>query len=787
MGGTDAVAEFAAVLRGLKERSGRSFAALAHRTGTSSSTLHRYCAGTVLPPDFRLVGQLAAACGANRRELARLRRLWEFAEAAVSEVTAATVAERPGGDGWRPRNELPRDIGDFTGRDAELDALLAAVVAADGRTVPVHAIDGMGGVGKTSLVVRCAHRLAQRYPDGQFFVDLHAHTPGHPPLSPAAALETLLRAVDVPGESIPPTVEQRAALWRSTLAGRRVLLVLDNAADAAHVRPLIPGHPGCLTLVTSRRRLTDLDGASTLALDVLREDEAVGLFLRIAGSGRGEDAAVRECVRLCGYLPLAIRIAAARLRDRPVWTVEHLNQRLGRNTRRPTELNAVFALSHQYLDDAQRRMFRLLGLHPGADVDVHAAAALAGIAPLDAEDLLESLVDVHLVQQREPGRYQLHDLLREHAASTASAEEDPAALTEALDRLWDYYLAAASLATRAYERAESSEEEPDERLPDLADHTVAARWLEAERANLVAVVEHCTDEHAWRISLVLWQFFLTRGYSQDWLRTHEAALAATDRLGDLDARAEILKNLGMLNWRLGRVDQALAQLQEALERDLATGNERFEARTRGRLGLLHDWRGDYEEAVANFARSDELYQKLGVDFGRAPSILGLGSAYRQRGDFTLARKELDRALTLSEATGDLWAQSLALTNLGLIDADEGDDELARSRFERALELSERLGDRWSWGLAISSLGAMNRRLGNYEEALRYQRRALDNATQGGDRWAMGLAHIGLGKVHHLLGERERAREHLRLALEYAEELGNRKLLAEARAALDTFG
>ncbi|GAA4008103.1 hypothetical protein GCM10022247_32880 [Allokutzneria multivorans] len=517
MGATEALAEFAAALRGLKERSGRSFAALAHRTGTSRSTLHRYCAGTVLPPDFRLVSQLAAACGATRRDLARLRGLWEVAE-------AAAPAEQPG---WRPRNELPRDIGDFTGRDAELDALLAAVSASD-----VHAIDGMGGVGKTSLVVRCAHRLAPSYPDGQFFVDLHAHTPGHPPLSPDAALETLLRAVDVPGERIPPTVEQRAALWRSTLAGRRVLLVLDNATDAAHVRSLLPGHPGCLTLITSRRRLSELDGVSALALDVLREDEAVGLFRRIAGADRGDDASVGECVRLCGFLPLAIRIAAARLRDRPVWTVEHLNKRLRRRTRGLSELNAVFALSHQHLDEPQQRMFRLLGLHPGADIDADAAAALAGIEPLDAEDVLESLVDVHLVQQREPGRYRLHDLLRGHAAATAAAEEDPAALSEASVRLWDYYLAAATEAS--------------------------LRWLEAERVNLVAVIEHCSDEHAWRISLVLWQFFLARAYHQDWQRTHEVALAAADRLGDLDARAEVLKNLGVLNWRLGNNEQAIA-------------------------------------------------------------------------------------------------------------------------------------------------------------------------------------------------------------------------------------
>ncbi|MFB9902702.1 ATP-binding protein [Allokutzneria oryzae] len=784
MAGTDAVAEFATTLRELKERSGRSFEALARRTGASRSTLHRYCAGTIVPPDFRLVHQLAVACGAGRRELARLRRLWEFAEAATAEPAAPR-----GADGWRPRNELPRDIGDFTGRDAELDALVTAVEGADGRTVLVHVIDGMGGVGKTSLVIRCAHRLARHYPDGQLFVDLHAHTTGHPPLTPAAALEALLRAVDVPGERIPPTVEQRAALWRSTVAGRRVLLVLDNAADAAHVRPLIPGDPGCLTLVTSRRRLTELDAASALALDVLREDEAVGLFTRIAGPERcaraGPDA-VRESVRLCGYLPLAIRIAAARLRDRPVWTVEHLNQRLGQHARRLTELNAVFALSHQYLSEDQRRMFLLLGLHPGADIDVHAAAALAGTDPLAAEDLLESLVDVHLVQQREPGRYSLHDLLREHAGATASAEEEPAELGRALGRLWDHYLAAATRASRAYEQATPAGE-PDARLPEFADHAEARRWLEAERANLVAVVEHGPDTHAWRISLVLWQFFLTRGYSQDWQRTHEAALAATGRLGDLDARAEILKNLGMLNWRLGRSEEAIGQLREALERDLATGNERFEARTRGRLGLIHDWQGDHEEAVRNFLRSDELYRKLGVDAGRAPSIVGLGSAYRQLGENALARKELDRALALSEALGDLWSQSLALTNLGLLDSQEGDDDLARARFERALGLSERLGDRWSWGLAVSSLGAMHRRLGNYDEALRYQRRALENATHTGDRWAMGLAHIGLGKIKHLLGDRERAREHLGEAVALAEELGNGKLADEARSARDTFG
>lgn len=352
----------------------------------------------------------------------------------------------------RARDDLPGDVARFTGREEELARLVAA-------STGTAAIDGMAGIGKTALAVHAAHLLAGHYRDARLFLDLHGHTPGRAPTTPLAALETLLRALDVPAGRIPADLDACAALWRAELATRSVLVVLDDAAGLAQLRPLLPGTARTRVLVTSRRRLVGLDSGTGVSLDVLPEADAAALFAGVLGDERAADTgAVRDVADRCGYLPLAIRLAAARLRARPSWTVRYLAERLRGRGWPLAELEAddagvaaALAPSYDHLDPAARRLFRLLGLHPGPDFDAPAAAALAAVTVPEAERLLEDLVDDHLLRQSTAGRYRFHALVRRHAHTAALAEEPESGRRAALRRMVDF----SRRGTRA----------PDERPP----------------------------------------------------------------------------------------------------------------------------------------------------------------------------------------------------------------------------------------------------------------------------------------------------------------------------------
>ncbi|WP_225728401.1 MULTISPECIES: AfsR/SARP family transcriptional regulator [unclassified Nocardia] len=355
-------------------------------------------------------------------ELRRPHTITPVPEVAVPEP-AGTAADA----GEPSRNQLPGDIADFTGRSMELDSLLADVPprAAAHRTVLIEAIDGMAGVGKTALAIHAAHLLSGRYPDAQLYIDLHGYATDREPVDPMAALAQLLRAVGVPDETMPADLDARAALWRTRIASLSVLLVLDNVADADQVRPLLPGTPDCLVLITSRRRLIDLEVSRTLSLDVLSREDATTLFTSIVSDDRvlTQPDAVAETVRLCGYLPLAIRIAAGRLRARPVWPIDRLAKRLRQPRNRLEHLSAgsrsvsaALTASFQDLPTDQQRVFRLLGLRQGRSFDIDATAALADIDVDSAERILEALVDVHMLEQVLPGRYRFHSLVGDYAA-----------------------------------------------------------------------------------------------------------------------------------------------------------------------------------------------------------------------------------------------------------------------------------------------------------------------------------------------------------------------------------
>ncbi len=401
----------------------------------------------------RLVNEVGIEPGRELRELHRriLRDEIEPAFGGSPTGVADFTAGEPGEAGRTGSNQLPGDIADFPGRAAELTRLLAALPPnVTRRTVLIEAIDGMAGVGKTTLAIHAAHRLSPHYPDGQLYIDLHGHAADSAPLEPSTALDRLLRAIGVPGEAIPPDPEARAALWRAKMACRSVLLVLDNVADADQIRPLLPGTPDCLVLITSRRRLVDLEVCKTLSLDVLSPADATALFTSIVNDDRVlvQPEAVEEIVRLCGYLPLAIRIAAGRLRARPVWPIERLAMRLRDPGNRLEHLSAgsrsvsaTLTASYQDLPSEQQRVFQLLGLYPGRDFDIHAVAALADLDVDTAESILEALVDVHLLEQVVPERYRFHNLVADYAATLVAPADDES--IAALTRLFDHSRHAA--------------------------------------------------------------------------------------------------------------------------------------------------------------------------------------------------------------------------------------------------------------------------------------------------------------------------------------------------------
>ena len=371
--------------------------------------------------------------------------------------SADALAARPTAGAASATRALPRDIASFTGRQAELTQLLNAIDAltVSGRVAGIHAIDGMAGIGKTTFAVHAAHRLARHFPDGQFFLPLHAHTPGQRPVGPADALASLLLIAGVAAPQIPPGLEARAGRWRDQVAGKKVLLLLDDAASHEQVRPLLPGSAGSLVLVTSRRRLAALEDAAAISLDTLSPAEGAALLVRLAGRpGLGPAAAgVGEITRLCGYLPLAIGMLAGQLHRHPAWTAAGLaadlaaaRDRLGLMQAENLSVAVAFDLSYRDLTADQQRLFRRLGLHPGPDIDAYAAAALEDTSLDQARRHLEDLYDQHLINEPAPGRYRLHDLLREHARALAAAD-DPAGSGAAIGRLLDYYLHTALAAT----------------------------------------------------------------------------------------------------------------------------------------------------------------------------------------------------------------------------------------------------------------------------------------------------------------------------------------------------
>jgi tetratricopeptide (TPR) repeat protein/transcriptional regulator with XRE-family HTH domain len=707
-------------------------------------------------------------------------------------VLAARHAAPPGTFAAAATRALPRDTAAFTGREAELARLAGALdgLAANGGVVGIHAIDGMAGIGKTTFAVHAAHRLAGSFPDGQFFLPLHAHTAGQRPVDPADGLASLLTAAGLAAAQIPPGLEARAARWRDQLAGKRILLVLDDAAGHDQVRPLLPGTAGTLVLITSRRRLTALDGATVISLDVLAAGEAAALLARLAGRPGidAADPAVGELTRLCGHLPLAIGMLASQLRHHPAWTAATLaagltaaRDRLAMMRAENLSVAAAFGLSYAELTAGQQRAFRRLGLVPGPSFDAHAAAALDDTSLDQARDCLEGLYDQHLLAEPAPGRYQLHDLLREHARALAAADNQ-ADSGAAAERLLEYYLHTALAAAQHHPSAEIMNHRlpparPPPYAPPVTTRGQAEAWLDAELVSLQAAASYALASgrfrHAMLIPAALAAFLVGQGYWDQGLALHQTALDAARQAGDQTWQARALRQLSAGLFRTDDRAAAAAALRQALELCADLGDQHGEADALNRLGGLHLLAGDYPSAAACHQQAAALWRSLGNPDGQAEAINGLGLVQQETGDYPAAAASQRKALQMYRDLGNRYGQLDALFGLGDVHRLTGDYPAAAATLHQIQELTRDVGDRYSSAFPLHRRGMLHRLTGDYPAAGASISEALEVFRERGDRPAQATALDDLGLVQQLTGDYPAAAASHQQALDLHRELGFR--------------
>jgi tetratricopeptide (TPR) repeat protein len=806
-GAAGTAAEFVDALRRLKNWAGVGFRRLEKAAAASGQVLPRSTITAALNraalPREELVAALVRACGGDEEEVdrwvaARRRIAAEGPSPVPSAVDMMTAGLAPG----PVRCTLPVDQAVFVGRDKELEQIATAVadVAWRGGVIAIYAIDGMPGVGKTALAVHLAHRLADRFGDRQLFVDLHAHTPGRPAVPSGDALAQLLAADGVDARFLPDTVDGRASLWRDRMAGKRLLLVLDNVAGSEQVVPLLPGSAGSLVLVTSRRGLGDIPSAVPVPLGVLAEDEAITMFVRLAPRAAADRQAVAQVVRVCGFLPLAISILASVYLRHRSWTLQDLVREVHRSGGGPLRLTAenrtvaaVFDLSYHHLPADRRRLFRLLAVHPGVDIDPYAAAALAGIAVEEARQHLDGLHTDHLLEEPVYRRYRMHDLVRAYAQNLADTVDPVAARQEAAGRLLDYYLHTAALAmdlAYPYERLRRPKVvSAGTGTPVLADRSQADRWLDTELANLLAAAhdaaKHDRPEHTWHLSAILDRHLRTRGRYPDAQTLHQQALDLAGWLGNHAAQMGALNGLGYVHWMVGRYEQAGDHHRRALQIAQAIGDRGGERSALHGLGHVHLRLGDYEQADDHFGRALQIAQAIGDQGGEMDALNGLGYVHWMVGHYEVAGDHFGRALSIAHAIGDRRGELNALNGLGYVHWLLDRHEQARDHHGRAQQIAQGIGDRRGEMNALHGLGDVHRRLGRFEQSGGHYGRALQIAQAIGDRGGELNALNGLGYVHLMVGRFEQSGDHCGRALQIAQAIGDRGGELSALAGLGT--
>jgi tetratricopeptide (TPR) repeat protein len=638
----------------------------------------------------------------------------------VVNVGGADTAE-PGVPGT-----LPREVPGFTGREKELAGL--AALATGGRVV-VSVIDGTPGVGKTALAVHAAHRLLDAFPDGQLYADLHGYTDGQNPAEPGEVLTVFLRRLGVPAEEIPAELEERSGLLRQVLAVRRVLMVLDNARTETQVRPLLPGAGGSLVLVTSRSVLPGLEADKRISLDILPVNEAAAMLAQVIGANRAEVDldAVAEVARLCGWLPLALRIAGQLLAAHPAWPVARLvevlaeeRKRLARLGAGDLQVRAAFGVSYAQLAGEDARLFRLLGLHPGPDFTADSAAALAGTEAEAAGLVLDRLAGVHLVTEDAAGRFGMHDLLRLYARATCQDTDSPADREAAESRLVSYYVDLAgfldSCADAELRRAAA---QAAQRAGKVLPSTREARAMfQAERLGLLAAfdlaVQRGWEQQVHQLSCSTQESLTVPRYLDDLLTVHQAALAAARRARDRGVEGIALGNLGNAYRELRQFEQATDCLQQALTIHRKAGDRHREGMALNNLGLAYHELRQFKQATDHCQQALALFRKPGDRHGLGGALNNLGTAYQEQRQFERAIDHHQQALALYQEAGDRHGEGGTLINLGL-----AHHELRQ--FKQAAAC---------WRAAAVAM----REAGDHEEATRLKQ--LAESTQARRRWRL---------------------------------------------------
>ncbi|HEX4063935.1 MAG TPA: tetratricopeptide repeat protein [Streptosporangiaceae bacterium] len=765
---TYGVAAFGIRLRDSRESAGLSQRELATRSGLSVRAIGNLERGATTRPHPDSVHRLADALGLRGEARQDFIATARPRSPGDGEAWEAAPPKRPvpaGGARIMPR-QLPAPVRQFTGRHDELAALTRLLdQAGEPGGMLVTVLAGTAGVGKTSLAVHWAHRVAGRFPDGQLYLNLRGFDPSGGPMPVAEAIRGLLDSLAVPAAQIPASVDAQVGLYRSLLSGQRMLVLLDNAADAAQVRPLLPGSPGHLVVVTSRSHLGGLiavEGACPLTLEVLDDAEARDLLAQRLGPARlaAEPDAVTELIALCAGLPLALAIAAARVSARPRLPLGEFTQELAGARRRldaldagdaPASARAVFARSLTMLSPAAVRLFALLGLHPGPDIGAHAAASLAGLPPPLARRVLAELADAHLITEQVQGRFGLHDLLRAYAVEQAAAVEADDRQA-ALGRVFDHYVHTASAASLLLNPARVlfplSRPHPGVTPEPLTGHEQAMAWFEAESQVLTASVALaartglCT--YVWQLPWALADFLLRRGQWHESIALHRTALAAATRVGDLAARAAAHRHIAWSCTRLTDYAEATAQLAASLELHQQLGDKAGQARVQQALGAVADSQGRDAEALDRAEQALALYAELGDLAGQAGALNDIGWSHAQLGDFRRARTCCQDALALHRKLGNRPGEAVGLDSLGYIEHHLGHLPEAATCFQSAIALFRELGARVFEAEGLTRLG---------DTWL-----AAGEPGQAADAWRQAVAvyedleHAGAGAVRTKLAE-----------------------------------
>ncbi|MBE1489828.1 AfsR/SARP family transcriptional regulator [Plantactinospora soyae] len=713
-----------------------------HAAGRNAEAVERYADAR-----RRLADSLGTDPGAELRDVHRTILRGEPLPAAPpdSGVPARRIATPA---------QLPPDTAGFTGREDELRHLDQLLVAATGpaRTAVISAIGGTAGIGKTTLALHWAHQVANRFDDGQLYVNLRGFDPTGSPVTPVEAVRGFLDAFEVPPERIPGGLDAQVGLYRSLLAGRRVLLVLDNARDAEQVRPLLPGAPGCVAVVTSRNQLAGLvvgAGAHPLTVGLPSVAEARDLLARRVGAARVTAApkAVDEIITLCARLPLALSIVAARAAANPRFGLGVLAGELAGAPGRldeftgadpATNARTVFSWSYHQLSPAAARLFRLIGLHPGPDLAAPAAASLAGLTPAAARPVLDELTRAHLVSQHTPGRYVFHDLLRAYAREQAEGTDSEDERRAAVHRLLDHYLRSAATAVLVLDPPRDpitlAVPHPDVTPERVTEHGQALAWFTAEHAVLLAAIDQAAssgfDVHTWQLAWTLTTFLTRRGHWRDNVAVQRVALAAAERLAEPGTRALVHYHLARAYYQQDRLDDAHTHLLRALDLAAQAGDLLVEAHSHVRLAMVWEQRERLAEAL---------------DHAR-------------------------HAATLFHAAGHGAGQAAALNDIGWYHAHLGDHRRALTFCERALAQHEALGNWLGQGITCDSLGYAHHHLGHHRQAIGYYRQALDQFRDLGDRHEEAKTLTRLGETHLADDDTDAARTVWRQAVAILDDL-----------------